>query len=356
MASATTMNTRNRIIQEDVAAICRHDLPWEQFAGKTILVSGANGFLPAYMVETLLYLNEARSSNCCVIALVRNRNKAEKRFAHVLGRPDFRLHVQDVCSPVSLSERADFIIHAASQASPKYYGVDPVGTLSANTLGTHNLLAFAKQSSAEGFLFLSSGDVYGKVANPDVPITENDYGSLDPTDVRSCYGESKRLGETMCVTWHHQFGVPVKIVRPAHTYGPGLALDDGRVFADFVANIVRGENIVLKSAGTARRAFCYLTDATLAFFTVLLRGQNTHAYNVTNENCEVSVVELAHLLVGLFPEKHLSVRFAQGSVQPGYIPSKIERGVLDTTKIRALGWSPTTSLEAGFRKTVESFA
>jgi UDP-glucuronate decarboxylase len=92
------------------------------------------------------------------------------------------------------------------------------------------------------------------------------------------------MGETMCIAWSHQFGVPVKIVRPSHTYGPGMELDDGRVFADFVANVVRREDIVVKSAGTARRAFCYLADATLAYFTVLLKGQHRQSYNVGKSN------------------------------------------------------------------------
>jgi nucleoside-diphosphate-sugar epimerase len=345
---------RNPIIEEDLARICAHDLPWRAFSGKTILISGANGFLPAYMVETLLYLNEIHSLDCQVIGLARNREKAEMRFAHVLGRPDFSLLIQDVCSPVTVNGNPDFIVHAASQASPKYYGKDPAGTLLPNTIGTHNLLCLARKRDVQSFLFFSSGDVYGR-PNTAVPVTEDGYGPLDPTDLRSCYGESKRMGETMCVAWHHQYGVPTKMVRPAHTYGPGMALDDGRVFADFVANIVRGEDIVLKSQGTARRVFCYLADATLAFFTVLLHGENAQAYNVANENCEISVRELAEVLVSLFPEKNLTVRFSPDFTQTGYLQSKIEGGVPDTAKIRKLGWNPTTTIEEGFRRTVASF-
>ena len=293
--------------------------------------------------------------NCRVIGLARTREKAERRFAHLLGRADFSLLIQDVCSPVAIGDKVDFIIHAASQASPKYYGKDPVGTLLANTLGTHNLLCLAKKCDSQSFLFLSSGDVYGRVSAPEVPIKEDGYGPLDPTDVRSCYGESKRLGETMCVAWHHQYGIPAKIVRLAHTYGPGMALDDGRVFADFVANVVQHEDIVLKSRGTARRAFCYLADATVAFLTVLLLGENAQAYNVGNEECEISIAQLAEVLIGLFPERKLGVRFSPGHTQNGYIESKADRGSPDTSKMRKLGWHPTTTIEEGFRRTVASF-
>lgn len=347
---------RNPIVEEDVARIVAHNLPWRTFANKTVLISGANGFLPAYMVETLLYLNEVdRSMNCRVIGLARNREKARKRFAHFLDRPDFAVVIQDVTAPPTIPVPVDFIIHAASQASPKYYGSDPVGTLAANSLGTYNLLSFARDCRAEGFLFISSGDVYGQVADSQIPTREDCFGYLDPNQVRACYGESKRIGETMCAAFGHQFGVAAKIVRPTHTYGPGMAMDDGRVYADFVANIVRREDIVLKSDGTARRAFCYLADAALAFFTVLLKGERGQAYNVGNEACESSVADLARMLVGLFPERRLSLRFEISPAPAGYIPSKVSRGSLDTAKLRALGWRPATTLQEGFKRTVMSF-
>lgn len=346
-------NARNPVIEEDLRCIVALDLPWSEFSGKTIFVAGAAGFLPAYMVETLCFLNETAGTSCSVIALVRNRDKAEVRFGHLLQRADFRLHVQDVTSPIEVAGPIDFLIHAASQASPKYFGRDPAGTLLANTVGTYNLLELARKREA-AFLFFSSGEVYGKPIK-NGPVSENDYGTLDPTDIRSCYGESKRLGETMCVAWHHQYGVPTKIVRISHTYGPGMDLEDGRVFADFVANIVRREDIALKSDGSARRPFCYLADATAAFFTVLLRGKNGQAYNVANEECEISVGELARLLVQLFPERKLSVKFTGAAPPSGYVPAVIQGGLPDTTKLGKLGWRPVIGLEEGFRRTVRSF-
>lgn len=346
---------RNLIIEEDLKFITDSNVPWSSLEGKNVLISGANGFLPAYLVETILFLNETRFENKTkVFALVRNREKAMHRFAIYKNRMDLIFIVQDVCEPVNIKEKIHFIIHAASQASPKYYGRDPVGTLSANVLGTKNFLELARVKKTESFLFFSSGEVYGDVPEKDIPIKENVYGYLDPTDVRSCYAESKKMGETMCVCWFHQYSVPAKIVRPFHTYGPGMKLDDGRVYADFVSDIVHNRNIIMKSDGSAIRAFCYIADAAVGFFTVLLKGKNGEAYNVGDTQGEISILDLANLLVGLFQEKNLKVEKKE-VIQEGYIKSKITRHSPDISKIAELGWGPKHSLERGFVRTIRSF-
>ncbi|MBI3331720.1 NAD-dependent epimerase/dehydratase family protein [Candidatus Peregrinibacteria bacterium] len=348
---------RHPVVEDDLRRIAGAPLPWSAFAGKTVLVSGAAGFLPAYMVETLLFLNEThlQKGPVKIIGLVRNQEGAQKRFAHYDGRPDLVLKEHDVCQPFQSDEQIHFIIHAASHASPLHYRRDPVGTLGPNVLGTHHLLSLANAYHAERFLFFSSGDVYGHVSSAQIPTKETEYGPLDPLDVRSCYGESKRMGENMCVSWHHQHGIPVTIVRPSHTYGPGMRLDDGRVFADFVADVSAGRDIVMKSDGSARRTFCYLADAVEAFFTVLLQGKPGEAYNVSNEACERSILQLAEILASLFPEKGIRVIEQERTDADPYMPSPFPRTCLDTTKIRSLGWKPTTSVEEGFRRTILSF-
>lgn len=342
----------NTIIKEDISAVISRFSYWERFKDKTVLISGANGFLPAYLVETFLSLDT--SFNTKVIALVRNRQKAEKRFSHWLGNPNLYILEQDVCNEIIYPEKIDFMIHAASQASPKYYNIDPVGTLNANVLGTINLIKLAHEHQVESFLYFSSGEVYGQLTDKDIPIKETTYGYLDPTNVRACYGESKRMGENICVSWSHQFGVKAKIIRPFHTYGPGMALDDGRVFADFVANIVNKQNIVLKSDGSAIRPFCYLTDATLGFLTVLVNGENGQAYNIGNPNEEYSIKELAHILVNLYPELNLEVVMNKPA-DSNYLQSPILRNSPDIAKAKKLGWEPVMTVKEGFKRTIESF-
>ncbi|MHB1022593.1 MAG: NAD-dependent epimerase/dehydratase family protein [Acidobacteriaceae bacterium] len=345
----------NVTIAEDLASIVNSPLPWHELSGATILVSGAAGFLPAYMVETILFLNDhILEKPAQVIGLVRNIDRARERFAAYLERNDFALVVQNVSDPLTIPANFDYIIHAASQASPVYYRTDPAGTLSSNVLGTYHLLRAAQQHPVRGFLFFSSGEVYGLVNDGSRPIAEHDGGFSDPTDLRACYCESKRMGETMCVAWAHQYSVPTRIARPFHTYGPGMRLDDGRVFADFVRDILKGGPIILQSDGTARRSFCYLADATLGFFNVLFNGGNGEAYNVANPGGECSIAELADRLAVTFNREGITVA-RRARVDANYSPSTIVSTVPDISKLKALGWTPTTTIEAGFRRTVESY-
>ena len=172
--------------------------------------------------------------------------------------------------------------------------------------------------------------------------------------MRACYAESKRMGETICVSWMHQFKIPIVIVRPFHTYGPGMDLNDGRVYADFIANMVNSTDITMKSDGSAIRAFCYISDAAKAFFKVLLNGEAGQAYNVGNDECESSIIDLAEKLITLEPSKNLKVkRFEeQGS---NYMKSLVSRNAPDISKIKNLNWFPTVDIEKGFSRTIKSY-
>lgn len=342
----------NKIIENDIKSIIDTTPILENLRGKTVLISGANGFLPAYLVDTILYLNESFVGfNVSIIALVRNKEKAQNRFNHWLLCDSLKIIQHDVCDEFKWVEKIDFIIHAASQASPKFYYSDPVGTLNANVLGTINLVKLAYEHSVEAFLYFSSAEVYGELPENQIPTTEDFFGYLNPTKVRSCYAESKRMGENICISWFHQYGVNVKIVRPFHTYGPGMALDDGRVFADFVSDIVSERNIILNSNGSAKRAFCYLADATKGFLTVLLKGENGQSYNIGNPLEEYSILELANIVVDLNPELNLYVEqlYTSEATMNKSIVSRISPVI---KKAEQLGWFPQTSVEQGFKKTI----
>ena len=346
----------NEIIQEDLAFIAKEELQWGQLSGKTVLITGANGFLPSYMVKTLIYLNVHRNLDIRIIGLVRNKKNAMERFGSHIDKGDMELIVQNVCDPIEFDSDIDYIVHAASQASPKYYGKDPVGTLAPNVLGTANMLNLAVKKRVKGFLFFSSGEIYGHVDPSQIPLKENFYGCIDPLDVRSCYAEGKKMGETMCISWLHQYGVLVKIARIFHTYGPGMKVDDGRVFADFVFDVVNGRDILMHSDGSAVRSFCYISDSITALFTVLLKGEIGQAYNVGNDEAEISIIDLANLLVALYPEKGLSVVRQEQKTKTDYLKSPFNRQMPEIEKIKELGWIPRINLNEGFKRTIESFS
>lgn len=350
---------RHRVVEEDLTRIISVNLPWSDFDGTTVLVTGAYGFIAAYIIETLLFLNDqdAMQKPIKLLALARSREKALQRFRAHHGRPDLQFILQDVSDPlkVAASQRIDYIIHAASPASPKYFVPDPVGTFKPHVIGMNHLLERARHGNVRGFLLVSSVEVYGRFERtPTEPITEERFGTLDPLELRACNAEGKRASETMCRAWAEQYKVPSRIARLAHTYGPGMALDDGRVFADFVANVVHNEDIVLKSDGTASRLFCYLADAVAGLFTVLLKGEAANAYNVVNENGAIRICDLAHLLCDMFPEKALKVIHPDQAALANQVAWNNGFPV-SARKVRKLGWEPWTSLESGFRRTILSY-
>lgn len=345
----------NLVIRQDLEEIIESKIPWGAVSNSTFLVSGANGFIASYIVKTLLYLNKKNNAGITIIALVRSREKAIEKFSEYGEEKGLKLVVHDVNNPLEIDGGVDFIIHAASRASPSYYSKAPMDSIQPNIIGTMNLLDLAKKKGTKSFLFISSGEIYGSLKDNEISIREMDYGSVDPINVRSCYAESKRMGENICVSYGYEFGIPAKIVRPFHIYGPGMAINDGRVQADFVSNVVKGENIVMKSDGKNYRTFCYISDAVRAFFTVLLKGKNGEAYNVGNDTAEIQIYELAKLLANRVSRKKIRVVHAERKKEERYMESPIERCRPSIEKIKGLGWIPRYSLEDGFRRTIESY-
>ena len=344
----------NKVIEEDIIEISK-SFNSEIFKNKTILISGASGFLPAYLVDYFLYQNKINTSqNTIVIGIVRDMKKAERRFKHWKNFNFLKLFAQDVSEYFNYNDKIDFIIHAASQASPKFYGIDPVGTLSPNILGTYNLLKLASEKKCSSFLFFSSGEVYGQLNKSEDKINEDSYGIIDPLNLRSCYSESKKMGENICISWSNQFNINCKIVRPFHTYGPGMSLNDGRVFADFVSNVVNKKDIIINGDGKAIRSYCYIKDATIGFLKVLIQGNNREAYNIGNPSQTFNVLELANIILELSDKSKTNIIF-KNIKGKGYLKSEYLKVVPNIKKINTLNWYPKTTVREGFKRTIQSF-
>lgn len=339
------MTPINAVIHEDINHIISSELPWSRFADSRVLVTGANGMLPSYVIYTLLGLNDKYHLNIQVIGLARNEEKAKRILAPILDRRDFQLTIQDLSKPISIDGDISHIFHGGSPARPKEHGSSPTTTLKANLLGTINLLDMAVEKKCRGFIFFSSSEVYGSLPGQTTPILENQYGSIDILNPRSCYSEGKRAAETICASYRAEFGIRCVMPRFAHIYGPGLELDDGRVQADFASNIISGRNISMNSDGSAVRAYTYVSDAVCGLFYALLKGDEM-AYNIADGDGIVSIRKLAESFVAARPDKNLTIDFHIPKGAPAiYNPAKFIG--LDVAKITALGWKPTVHLEEG---------
>lgn len=346
----------NKIVQNDLNEIISNIKNIEMLRNSSVLITGATGMLATYITCTLIYLNEIENYNIQIYALVRNVNKAKDKFGDYINNKNFHLVVQDVIDEIKIEDKIDYVIHSAGSASPYFILNDPVGIIKANTLGTMNVMEFARKCDVKKVLYTSTREVYGKVDDDVLEITEDTVGKLDQTDARSCYPESKKMGENICKSYNIQYGIPFNNVRIAHSYGPGMTIDnDGRVMSDFLYCTVNNKDIALNSDGTALRAFCYINDAITAIFMVLLNAESGENYNIANETEEIMIRDVALTLTRLFEEKNLKVTYLDSNKvnREGY--SKIARVKLSTKKLEELGWVPQVKLEEGLKRTVESF-
>lgn len=342
-----------KILSEDMQTIFSSRKDWNEFKNSKVFISGATGMLASYLVLYFIWLNERKKFGISIFLGVRSEQKARSRFGCYLDRPYIKLVVGDISENLLLPDNLDYIIHAASLASPQFYGGMPVETMLPNIIGTNNLLVYAKTHKLRSFLFFSSGAVYGKFDNVS-KYSEDMNGDFAFADAGNVYGESKRCGEALCDAYFREYSVPVRAVRIYHTYAPTMDLqNDKRAFSEFVNNILHNQNIVLKSAGLDKRPFCYITDGISAILKVLLDGQSGEAYNLANNNQFVSMRQLAETLVGLYPEKGLKVVYGQ-RVDKGYLNLSVSNDMTcDTSKIERLGCTFKVTIAEGFKRVIE---
>ena len=306
--------------------------------------------IASYFVFFLIYLNESKDMSIKILAQGRSREKMKACFGSFCDRDYFTACYWDICEKIPNMGKVHYIFHAASLANPRWYTKSPVDVARPNAVGTYQLLQYAEQCDVDDFLLLSSGDIYGQPIENEEHITEDCMGIVDPLDIHNCYGESKRMAETWCKAFYYEKGIPTKIARLAHTYGPNMDIDnDPRVFASFMKCILERRDIVMLSDGTAKRAFCYIADAIAAFGYIIFKGEAGEAYNVSNVKEFMSIAELAEKLVKLEPDSQLQVIKKERELEDTYLENKSNKqNCLDATKLQELGWECQYTTRMGF--------
>ncbi|MBI5638016.1 MAG: NAD-dependent epimerase/dehydratase family protein [Nitrospinae bacterium] len=333
----------------------------QQLEDATILLTGGAGVLGYYLINFFAHANATLLKNKCRVICLDNFIRGVPPWLAPFERSGaIRTVKADITQfdPAALGE-IDYIIHAASIASPMYYRQYPIETMDANVIGLRILLdhAAVKMKSArplKSFLFFSSSEIYGDPPPEFIPTKEDFRGLVSCTGPRACYDESKRYGETLCVNFHQSRGVPVKIARPFNNYGPGLSIDDRRVIPDFCKNILNGQNIVMLSDGSPTRTFCYIADAISGYLLMLLSNHNGESFNIGIETPEISIRNMALTLLNV-AERELGIgglKLITGtSEDKNYLVDNPDRRRPSIEKARRLlGYNPKVSLGEGLRR------
>jgi UDP-glucuronate decarboxylase len=354
----------NDIINEDLRYINNH-LSEELacLAGKKILITGGAGFLGYYLIQSLLHWNSSvKTSRQIDVTVYDNYIRGVPTWLSAL-EADSTLHLvrHDITNP--LPEQMpffSFIIHAASIASPTYYRKYPIQTMDANVNGLRLLLEYTRHQKmqgrqVEGFLYYSTSEIYGDPTPDAIPTPETYRGNVSCTGPRACYDESKRYGEALCVNFAQQYGLPVKVARPFNNYGPGLKITDKRVLPDFARDIFDGRDITMHSDGSPTRTFCYIADAVVGYYKILVKGKPGEAYNIGVEKPEISMADLVQKVIAiareLFGYKG-QVRYLASNEADYLIDNPNRRCPLITKARRELEYDPQIDIDEGLRRSL----
>ncbi|MBR5686532.1 MAG: NAD(P)-dependent oxidoreductase [Prevotella sp.] len=333
----------NQLLQEQQSYLA------ERLRGKTIMVSGATGLVGSAIVRYLMALNDGQNADIKIVPLYRDREKYDRVYDKMSGRTDLEPQLFTADADIAFDLQADYIIHCAGiSGGSKMHLKDPVKIFDTGIGGTKQLLDYASTHNCEGFVYVSTYEIYGGV-NEEQLVAENHPCLLDPMVLRNSYAEVKRVCESMLTAYSAKYGFKVYSGRLTSTFGTGVAYNDPRFFAEFARCVVEGRNIVMKSTGGTVRNYLDVDDAASAFLYILVNGENCNAYNLTNRDNAISVRDIAKKLIALGGDKvELVFDIAEDIKALGFRKEGIT--VMDPSKLENLGWKPVYTFEDTLEK------
>lgn len=314
----------------------------ERLRGKSVLVTGATGLLGVHLIDALMALGEVT-----VIAVGRSRERAAGRLGEHLSSPLFRFVEQDVQKAFPEDITADYIIPLASNTHPLAYSQYPAETMLINLKGAEHALELARRCGAT-VLYPSTVEVYGNARGDDM-FTEDYTGQLNLSTSRACYSESKRSCEALCQSYAAEYGVKVRIARLSRVFGPTMLMSDTKASSQFIRKALDGEDIVLKSEGNQFFSYTYATDAVAAMLHIMLNGEDGTAYNIASDSCNVHLRDFAGLCAELCG-RDVVFDLPSESERKGY--SVAVNAILDTTRLRTSGFSPSYTMRDAVARTI----
>lgn len=329
------------------------EIEWEYLKNKTILITGATGMIGTYLVDLFMYKNQFYNTQIKVIAVSRNKDRAELKFQQYMDNKFFKYISHDINRPIDFDEKSDFIIQAASNTHPIQYANDPIGTITTNIIGTKNILDYGVKVNVSRVIFLSSVEIYGESYSDVKAFDENSCGYIDCNTLRAGYPESKRVGESLCQAYIKKYHMDIVIPRLSRVYGPNMLKSDSKAIAQFIKNAINKEEIVLKSEGTQLYSYTYVSDAISAILYILCFGEKGEAYNVSGAESTITLKDLAKLIAN---KAGTEVKFESPNPieQSGY--SKATKAVLCTKKLESLNWNSKYSIREGLSNTMSILA